>query len=53
MIEHLLAEGQQVFVISWRNPDEAQGHFDLDTYATGRARCARRRGRDHRQESVT
>ncbi|HEY1592387.1 MAG TPA: alpha/beta fold hydrolase [Solirubrobacteraceae bacterium] len=33
MIEHLLAEGQQVFVISWRNPDEAQGHFDLDTYA--------------------
>jgi polyhydroxyalkanoate synthase len=33
MVEHLLAEGQQVFVISWRNPDEAHGHFDLDTYA--------------------
>ena len=23
----------QVFVISWRNPDEEQAHFDLDTYA--------------------
>jgi polyhydroxyalkanoate synthase len=22
-----------VFVISWRNPDAAQGHFDMDTYA--------------------
>ena len=22
-----------MFLISWRNPDEAQGHFDLDTYA--------------------
>ena len=26
-------QGQQVFVISWRNPDDGQGHFDLDTYA--------------------
>jgi polyhydroxyalkanoate synthase len=33
MIEYLVDAGQQVFVISWRNPDEAQGHFDLDTYA--------------------
>jgi poly[(R)-3-hydroxyalkanoate] polymerase subunit PhaC len=33
MIEYLLREGQQVFVISWRNPGSAQGHFDLDTYA--------------------
>ena len=33
MIEFLVSAGQQVFVISWRNPDEAQGHFDLDTYA--------------------
>ena len=52
MVEYLVASGQQVFVISWRNPDEAQGHFDLDTYAdavlearqavadiTARARC--------------
>ncbi len=34
MIEHFVAQGQQVFAISWRNPEQAQGHFDLDTYAT-------------------
>jgi poly[(R)-3-hydroxyalkanoate] polymerase subunit PhaC len=33
MVEYLVREGQQVFVVSWRNPDSAQGHFDLDTYA--------------------
>ena len=33
MVEWLLGEQQQVFTISWRNPDAAQGHFDLDTYA--------------------
>ncbi len=33
MIEHYVAQGQQVFGISWRNPGQAQGHFDLDTYA--------------------
>jgi polyhydroxyalkanoate synthase len=33
MVEYLVAEGQQVFLISWRNPGAAQGHFDLDTYA--------------------
>lgn len=33
MIEHCVAQGQQVFAISWRNPEQAQGHFDLDTYA--------------------
>ena len=32
MIEWLVQQGQQVFVISWRNPDVEQGHFDLDTY---------------------
>jgi polyhydroxyalkanoate synthase len=34
IVEHLVAAGQQVFVISWRNPDERHGHFDLDTYAS-------------------
>jgi polyhydroxyalkanoate synthase len=33
MVEYLVGEGQQVFMISWRNPEAAQGHFDLDTYA--------------------
>jgi polyhydroxyalkanoate synthase len=33
MIEHYVAQGQQVFTISWRNPEQAQGHFDFDTYA--------------------
>ena len=33
MVEYLVAAGQQVFVISWRNPDAEQAHFDLDTYA--------------------
>ena len=33
LIEWLVAQEQQVFVISWRNPDAAQAHFDLDTYA--------------------
>jgi class II poly(R)-hydroxyalkanoic acid synthase len=33
MVEHLVQAGHQVFIVSWRNPDEAHGHFDLDTYA--------------------
>jgi polyhydroxyalkanoate synthase len=33
IVEHLVQAGHQVFVVSWRNPDAAHGHFDLDTYA--------------------
>jgi polyhydroxyalkanoate synthase len=33
LVEHLVQQGQQVFVISWRNPDQEHGHYDLDTYA--------------------
>jgi polyhydroxyalkanoate synthase len=33
LVEHLLAEGQLVFVMSWRNPEAEHGHWDLDTYA--------------------
>jgi polyhydroxyalkanoate synthase len=33
MIGYLVAQGFQVFTISWRNPDAGQAHFDLDTYA--------------------
>ena len=33
MVEHLVGQGFQVFMISWRNPGPAEAHFDLDTYA--------------------
>ena len=33
LVEHHVGAGQQVFLISWRNPDVEQGHYDLDTYA--------------------
>ena len=32
MIEYLVRDGQQVFVISWRNPDARHAHWDLETY---------------------
>src|SRR3954452_20942370 len=34
MVEWLVRQGQQVFAMSWRNPNAEQGHFDLDTYAS-------------------
>ena len=33
MIEYAVAHGQQVFAISWRNPDERHADWGLDTYA--------------------
>jgi polyhydroxyalkanoate synthase subunit PhaC len=39
MIEHAVGQRQQVFAISWRNPEQAQGHFDLDTYANAVAQA--------------
>ena len=33
LVEYLVAQGHQVFCISWRNPGPEQSHFDLDTYA--------------------
>jgi polyhydroxyalkanoate synthase len=33
VVEHLIAQGQQVFMVSWRNPGAAEGHYDFDTYA--------------------
>jgi polyhydroxyalkanoate synthase subunit PhaC len=32
IVEHYLSAGQQVFMISWRNPDERHASWDLDTY---------------------
>ena len=33
MIEYLVGEGQTVFAISWRNPDERHADWGLDAYA--------------------
>ena len=32
LVEYALAQGQQVFMISWRNPTAAMRDWDLDTY---------------------
>jgi polyhydroxyalkanoate synthase subunit PhaC len=32
MVEYLVSQGHQVFVISWRNPDARHGDWDLDSY---------------------
>jgi polyhydroxyalkanoate synthase subunit PhaC len=32
ILEHYVAGGQQVFMMSWRNPDERHADWDLDTY---------------------
>jgi polyhydroxyalkanoate synthase subunit PhaC len=32
MIEYLVSQGHQVFVISWRNPDARHRDWDLDSY---------------------
>ncbi len=32
MIEYLASQGHQVFVISWRNPDQRHRDWNLDTY---------------------
>jgi len=32
LVEHLVQHGQQVFVISWRNPDARHADWDLGTY---------------------
>jgi len=33
MVEHFLDAGQQVFAISWRNPDSTAAEWNLDSYA--------------------
>jgi polyhydroxyalkanoate synthase subunit PhaC len=34
LVEHLVGQGQQVFMISWRNPDARPREWGFDTYAT-------------------
>ena len=43
-VAHAVAEGHQVFLVSWRNADAAQGTLDL-----GRLPAGRRAGRDRRR----
>jgi polyhydroxyalkanoate synthase subunit PhaC len=33
LVEYLVSQGQQVFVVSWRNPEAEHGSWGLDTYA--------------------
>ena len=33
LVEHLVRDGQQVYCISWRNPDARHADWGLDTYA--------------------
>jgi poly[(R)-3-hydroxyalkanoate] polymerase subunit PhaC len=33
LIEYLVQQGQQVFAVSWRNPEAEHGSWGLDTYA--------------------
>jgi polyhydroxyalkanoate synthase subunit PhaC len=35
MVEYLVQQGVQVFVLSWRNPDARQRDWGIDTYAGG------------------
>ena len=32
IVEHYVSAGQQVYMMSWRNPDERHAAWDLDTY---------------------
>jgi poly[(R)-3-hydroxyalkanoate] polymerase subunit PhaC len=33
LVEYLVQQGQQVYVVSWRNPEAEHGSWGLDTYA--------------------
>jgi polyhydroxyalkanoate synthase len=34
LVEYLVASGQQVFILSWRNPDARHAEWGLDTYVS-------------------
>ncbi|HEY1567855.1 MAG TPA: alpha/beta fold hydrolase [Solirubrobacteraceae bacterium] len=52
LVEYLVGQGQQVFAISWRNPEAEQGHFDLDTYAQAIAEARDAAAAISRQDAV-
>jgi polyhydroxyalkanoate synthase subunit PhaC len=48
LVEYLVGQGHQVFVVSWRNPDREHAYFDFDATRNRGWRPARRspRSRD-------
>ena len=48
LVEHLVRSGQQVFVISWRNPDARHADWGFDTYVQAVLGRPRRGERDLR-----
>ena len=48
MVEHLVGGGQQVFMISWRNPDARHADWGLDTYGQAVLEAMDRRAGDRR-----
>ena len=52
LVEYLVRQGQQVFVMSWRNPDARHAHWGLDAYVQAVLRRAGRGRAGHRQPSA-
>ncbi len=48
MVEHLVAHGHQVFMLSWANPTADDAAWDYDSYCPHRAGGLRRGPGDHR-----
>ncbi len=52
LVEHLVASGQQVYCISWRNPDARHADWGLDTYAQAIIEAMTTAEKISRQEQV-
>ncbi len=52
LVEHLVASGQQVYCISWRNPDARHADWGLDTYGQAIIEAMTAAEKISRQEQV-
>ena len=52
LVEHLVASGQQVYCISWRNPDARHADWGLDTYGEAILEAMRTARKIARQEQL-
>ncbi len=52
LVEHLVASGQQVYCISWRNPDARHADWGLDTYGQAILEAMTATEKISRQEQV-